>query len=218
VTGRAAIVGAWLVALSACTVSPEGNPALRCDGEGTCPEAQFCHAGFCIAHDDESTEQDEAPAHASDLDAGLADGSRDAEGGAASDEGAEEPVGGNNGSTGSGSQRDAGGEDETSGEDVTSDDEGEEPGTNCLAGLCCGLGLVPCGDRCVNLLESVLNCGECGVTCGPGRSCNGGLCCKHNEIACDGECVNPARDKDHCGSCNHACSEGCKDGLCKEDS
>jgi hypothetical protein len=75
-----------------------------------------------------------------------------------------------------------------------------------------------CGNSCVDVSSSPLNCGACGKTCTAGQSCQAGQCkcADATDIVCDGACVDPKADVNHCGDCATKCSGGlpCTDGKC----
>ncbi len=102
-------------------------------------------------------------------------------------------------------------------------------GASCAGGACrlgaCSPGFDNCNgseaDGCeVNLSNSNVNCGRCGVSCPPGTACSGGSCgsiCGGGTTFCAGACVSTASDARNCGSCGNVCAAGqtCVGGACR---
>jgi len=62
----------------------------------------------------------------------------------------------------------------------------------------------PCGNQCVDLTSSTLNCGACGVACLGGQTCQASACkCPMGQASCGGQCVTA--DRQHCGAACAAC-------------
>ena len=81
----------------------------------------------------------------------------------------------------------------------------------------CASGQVDCGAGCVDLLSSVVSCGQCGVTCGAGEVCSVGACsCSGGLQKCGAACVDTLQDANNCGVCGNICSAGasCLGGTC----
>lgn len=103
------------------------------------------------------------------------------------------------------------------------------PGHVCSAGQCalsCQMGLIKCGDKCVDPQWDRFYCGatlDCsgvnaGATCADGQVCNGGQCalsCQMGLINCNGKCVDPLTDRSFCGATSSGgCSGGNAGTLC----
>lgn len=101
-------------------------------------------------------------------------------------------------------------------------------GNACLASqycdvdecVCQGLGLLRCGDECLNLDEDEQHCGACDNPCRSGESCSEGECeCATGQRYCEnaGTCVSVASDEANCGACDAACdpTEQCNAGNCQ---
>jgi hypothetical protein len=79
----------------------------------------------------------------------------------------------------------------------------------CHTSIICPQGETACGDRCVDLLTSAGNCGQCGAPVGKLEVCRAGLAtCAPGVATCDGACTDLARDPAHCGDCATACDPG----------
>src|SRR5262249_51977522 len=80
-----------------------------------------------------------------------------------------------------------------------------------------------CSGDCVDIQESIDNCGACGNACTGGRHCREiaigvvGCACADWETECNGSCTNLQTDPNNCGQCGHACSpgQGCSNGVCE---
>ncbi len=99
--------------------------------------------------------------------------------------------------------------------------------TGCVAS--CTPPLTQCGSRCIDLTQSLANCGQCGHSCsapsGGFPTCSPqGICgtpaCFPGLTACSGSCVDLSNDGQNCGSCGNACpaatsaASPCSDGRC----
>jgi hypothetical protein len=93
----------------------------------------------------------------------------------------------------------------------------EEPAGGGPSG--CPQGQTQCGvdGACVDLMQSSLNCGECGKACPTAASCVAGTCqCGAGRTECSGACVDLQGDGINCGGCGVACQTGtfCSAGVC----
>ena len=105
-----------------------------------------------------------------------------------------------------------------------------QPGEAACGPRCCPAGQACCGGRCTRL-DSVQNCGACGVSCGAGATCQGGRCvgsapavqgaCPPGQVQCPTGCVDTSTDPLNCGSCGAVCGQGnenyqvlCEAGVC----
>jgi fibrinogen beta/gamma subunit family protein len=107
----------------------------------------------------------------------------------------------------------------------------------CSSGACgwegCAQGFGDCdateGNGCEMAVDTLTDCGDCGVPCTPDHvdvgSCVGGVCaygdCAGSFLDCDGDTGNGcesdgAVDPRHCGDCTNACDPGaaCAGGMC----
>lgn len=83
----------------------------------------------------------------------------------------------------------------------------------------CEEGFLNCDGVCVDPLNNVYHCGECGETCDEGEVCNEGDCevfCSSGREVCSGVCVDTQRDRFNCGECGNVCGLGevCSAGTC----
>lgn len=88
--------------------------------------------------------------------------------------------------------------------------------------LVCPIGLVVCGDACVDVTNDPANCGSCGMACVPGTTCSEGQCggaCPVGLVVCGADCVDLTNDTENCGVCGEACPSGtaCSEGVCAGD-
>jgi hypothetical protein len=89
----------------------------------------------------------------------------------------------------------------------------------------CGVGLIACGDKCVDSAFDRDNCGTCGNACAATEVCKAGKCSSDCGMltSCPGDggvtCVNTKTDSANCGTCGKACSTGqlCSAGSCLTD-
>jgi len=103
-------------------------------------------------------------------------------------------------------------------------DGGGEGGANDTGGGC-GVGLVTCGDNCVDTAFDRNNCGACGTKCASTEVCKAGKCSSDcgTLTSCAGEggakCINTKTDTANCGACGKACPSGqlCSGGTCAVD-
>lgn len=96
-----------------------------------------------------------------------------------------------------------------------------EVGEACVGGACaCQPGLVRCGGVCTDLLGDGQHCGACGNACAAGQYCNQGSCvvaCPLAVEACETErSCRSGLDPRQCGGCSTACRPGerCVDDQC----
>lgn len=83
----------------------------------------------------------------------------------------------------------------------------------------CPVGLIPCGDACVNPANDLANCGGCGIACRPEQMCREGQCCDFDEVLCAGVCTDTLSDGRNCGTCGFVCEAGseCVLGICSPE-
>ena len=86
--------------------------------------------------------------------------------------------------------------------------------------LDCEDGMLDCEGICVDTMNNVYNCGECGVNCADGEVCVSGNCelyCPGGLDECNGGCVNLQTDRANCGTCGNGCEAGevCSAGSCE---
>ncbi len=106
----------------------------------------------------------------------------------------------------------------------------------CDRGVCrmgdCDPGWDNCGEPnnlgCYDSLDTVLNCGDCGIHCENDTPfCEERLCvdqCDEPKLICDGACIDPETSNEHCGQCNRDCTDllnvhsaACEEGACVID-
>ncbi|MDX9720636.1 MAG: SUMF1/EgtB/PvdO family nonheme iron enzyme [Myxococcota bacterium] len=96
------------------------------------------------------------------------------------------------------------------------------PNTSCAQGACVYVCEASWGDcssstGCETSLETMTNCGACGVSCKGGMLCERGRCvCPDGELDCAGQCKKVNSDSENCGTCGVRCSGGmsCQQGRC----
>jgi len=112
-----------------------------------------------------------------------------------------------------------------------------QPGEIACGSRCCPPGQACCGGKCARL-DTVNNCGACGIVCGPTATCRDSRCvanfppdngrfpgpdaCLPGERLCPTGCANVRTDPFNCGSCGTVCSQGnenfevlCVNGVCQ---
>ncbi len=84
-----------------------------------------------------------------------------------------------------------------------------------MANSGCPMGLLRCGDQCVNPQSDVQHCGACNQYCD--LACTDGKCaCPPSQTQCGRSCANTSTDRENCGGCGHICPEGqmCTNATC----
>jgi hypothetical protein len=79
----------------------------------------------------------------------------------------------------------------------------------------CPMGLLRCGESCVNPQSDKAHCGGCNQDCD--LACTDGKCaCPPSQTQCGHSCANTSTDRDNCGGCGHICPQGqmCTNGTC----
>ena len=93
---------------------------------------------------------------------------------------------------------------------------------SCGSYVCCGAGLSPCGDTCIDVAWDPNNCGACSNVCsGPDPHCFSGVCseCGPYLAACGNSCVDLSWNAANCGACGNVCGDStpnCVYGTCTE--
>jgi hypothetical protein len=79
-------------------------------------------------------------------------------------------------------------------------------------------GLTVCGPRCVDLVTSVTDCGQCNKPCTNG-TCSASTCtCKAGFVMCNPDgCQDTTSSVTDCGTCGHPCgvNQTCVGGNCQ---
>ena len=79
----------------------------------------------------------------------------------------------------------------------------------------CPMGLIRCGEECINPNADQQHCGACNSFCD--LACTDGACaCPANQTQCGRECINTRTDRENCGACGNDCPGGqtCSEGAC----
>ena len=100
-------------------------------------------------------------------------------------------------------------------------------GGSCTADVC-QPGYTACDSTingCINLQDSIANCGACGAnSCAVNSEglagCIAGACmpCEAGFTASSGTCIDTDNDANNCGSCGHTCADSCANGACVAES
>jgi len=98
--------------------------------------------------------------------------------------------------------------------------DGGTPTPDGPPGKCLQPGQVRCSGECVQLLDDVRHCGQCGNQCRGEQICQGGKCvllCPPPMSPCGDRCADLMIDNEHCGQCSHQCADGrvCEQSSCR---
>jgi hypothetical protein len=83
---------------------------------------------------------------------------------------------------------------------------------------CCESGYKNCGNGCINIMNDVSNCGQCGNTCMiANQTCVQGNCvCPSGQTLCGSSCVDTTNNPSNCGVCGKSCQSNiCSKSVCK---